>query len=106
MLLSKFQRLLHRISPRSSQKPKESTPEVTCVQNDITLCDETESVNAEPESTAEPTTDTKAHLTSSVPKAAAAPRGSMTPTELREARELFGSLTDVEIHRVYKKVTQ
>ena len=54
----------------------------------------------------EQATDTKAHLTNSVPRAATVPRGVMSAAELREARELFGNLTDSEIHRLYKKVTQ
>ncbi len=50
--------------------------------------------------------DTKSHLTSSVPRAASLPRGAMTKQELNEARALFRGLDDGEIHRLYKKVTQ
>ena len=50
--------------------------------------------------------DTKSHLTSSVPRAASVPRGAMTKQELNEARALFRGLDDGEIHRLYKKVTQ
>lgn len=56
----------------------------------------------ETENKAQPTT---AHLTTSVPRAVAVPRGAMSKTQLREARELFPDLTDGEIHRLYKKVT-
>ena len=46
-----------------------------------------------------------AHLSSSMPKIASAPKGAMTKSQLREARELFPDLSDGEIHRLYKKVT-
>ena len=60
---------------------------------------------AEPEAPKQ-ITSTKAHLTNSVPRAAASPRGMMSPSELREARELFRDLTDAQINQLYKKVTQ
>ena len=46
-----------------------------------------------------------AHLTSSVPRAAVTPKGAMTNAQLREARELFPELSDREIHKLFKKVT-
>ena len=46
-----------------------------------------------------------AHLASSMPKIASAPKGAMTRSQLREARELFPDLSDGEIFRLYKKVT-
>ena len=46
-----------------------------------------------------------AHLASSLPKIASAPKGAMTRSQLREARELFPDLSDGEIFRLYKKVT-
>ena len=47
----------------------------------------------------------RAHLTSSVPRAASVPLGKMTRQELQEAREIFSGLDDTEIQRLYKKVT-
>lgn len=110
MLLSKLSRLLHRTSPKTSPK-EESSSEVTCVQNDLFTDDmpETEKVTDEVTETVlpeEPAPDTRAHLTSSVPRTAASPKQLMTPAELREARELFSGLSDSEINRLYKKVTQ
>ncbi len=49
--------------------------------------------------------DTRAHLTSTVPKFANAPRGKMSDAELAAARELFSGMSDSEIRRLHKKVT-
>lgn len=65
-------------------------------------------VNAEEVAEATPPTDepsSTAHLASSLPKIASAPKGAMTRSQLREARELFPDLSDGEIFRLYKKVT-
>ena len=72
--------------------------------------DETQNsdVNAEEVAEATPPTDepsSTAHLASSLPKIASAPKGAMTRSQLREARELFPDLSDGEIFRLYKKVT-
>lgn len=48
--------------------------------------------------------DNRAHLRSSAPKGAHAPRGSMPRAELELARELFSGLDDSEIQRLYRKV--
>ena len=48
----------------------------------------------------------RSHLTSSVPRAAKAPIGTLTKGELAEIRALFTNLDDAEIQRLYKKVTK
>ena len=50
--------------------------------------------------------DGKAHLTSSVPRAARLPKGALTKSQMAEMREIFGGIDDAEIHRLYKRVTQ
>ncbi len=50
--------------------------------------------------------DNRRHLGSSVPRAAAITHGAISSRELREARELFGDISDSEIVRLYRKVTQ
>ena len=47
----------------------------------------------------------RAHLTSSVPRAARVPMGAITKHELAEMRSIFNNLDDFEIQRLYKKVT-
>ena len=49
---------------------------------------------------------TMSHLGGSIPRRVETPKGAMTKSEMREARELFEGLDDAEIHRLYKKVTQ
>lgn len=49
--------------------------------------------------------DNRAHLKSAYGRSAAAPTGMMTQRELRDAREIFGNLSDAEIQRLYRKVT-
>lgn len=51
----------------------------------------------------QPPADNRAHLRSAVPIGAAGSPARMTATELRDARELFGDLTDAEIERLYAK---
>ena len=48
----------------------------------------------------------RAHLTSSVPRAARLPKGALTKSQLAEMREIFGTIDDAEIHRLYKRVTK
>lgn len=102
MLLSKLTKYLHRKSPKTSPREEKSPQEVTCVQSEEIHNEENvEEVipEAEPKSTT-------SHLTGSVPRRVETPRGVMTKAEMREARELFSDLSDAEIHRLYKKVTQ
>ncbi len=49
--------------------------------------------------------DNRAHLGGSVPRAAGAPASAMSARELREARALFGNISDSELLRLYKRVT-
>ena len=72
--------------------------------------DETQNSDLNAEEVAEATLQgdepsSTAHLSSSMPNIASAPKGAMTKSQLREARELFPDLSDGEIHRLYKKVT-
>lgn len=50
--------------------------------------------------------NTKAHLTSSVPRAARIPSGALTKGEIAEIRNILGNLDDAEIQRLYKRVTK
>ncbi len=50
--------------------------------------------------------NTKAHLSSSVPRAASVPRGVLTKGEMAEIRSIFGDMDDAEIQRLYKRVTK
>ena len=50
--------------------------------------------------------DNRSHLISSVPKSAAAPRSQMTRSELECARSIFEGMDELEIKRLYKKVTK
>ena len=52
-----------------------------------------------------PTRESRAHLTSSVPRGVSMPKSAMTKQEMQEARALFGDMDDNEIHRLYKRVT-
>lgn len=49
--------------------------------------------------------DNRSHLHSSVPKGVAGAGTSMKPSELSAARELFTSLSDADIQRLFKRVT-
>ena len=55
--------------------------------------------------TCRPKSDGRAHLTSSVPRAAMPPMDRMSKEALMEAREIFSDMDDTEIQRLYKKVT-
>ena len=108
MLLSKLTKYLHLKSKKTSPKQPESS-EVTCVSNEEIRNEKLEIRNEEKVeeviAEAEPKSTTS-HLSGSVPRKVETPRGAMTKSEMREARELFEGLSDAEIHRLYKKVTQ
>ena len=53
-----------------------------------------------------PKVNTKAHLSSSVPRAAKLPLGALTKGQMAEIREIFGDIDDAEIQRLYKRVTK
>lgn len=48
--------------------------------------------------------NTRAHLSSAVPRMAASPREGISREELRTMRGIFGDLSDAELQRLYKKV--
>lgn len=50
--------------------------------------------------------NTKAHLSSSVPRAAKIPQSALTKSEMAEIRSIFGDMDDTEIQRLYKRVTK
>lgn len=50
--------------------------------------------------------DNRQHLSKSVPGGASPMRGVMTDGELSSARDLFSGVSDSEIRRLYKRVTQ
>ncbi len=50
--------------------------------------------------------DNRSHLCSAVPKGAGTGMGSMKPSELSAARELFSSLSDADIQRLFRRVTK
>lgn len=49
--------------------------------------------------------DNRAHLRAAYGKNVSTPYGTMSHRELNEARELFTDLSDLEIQRLYRKVT-
>lgn len=50
--------------------------------------------------------DNRSHLTSAYGKSATPPGGIMSQRELREAREVLGDLSDLEIRSLYKRVKE
>lgn len=54
---------------------------------------------------AAPREDNRSHLTPSVSKEARMPSSAMPECELRAARELFCGMSDLEIRRLYKRVS-
>ena len=52
------------------------------------------------------TYDNRSHLHSAVPLRAGGAGSSMSYAELESAREIFSSLSDADIQRLYKKVTK
>ena len=55
--------------------------------------------------TARRKSDNRAHLLSAVPRASTLANGLPSNAEMAEARRLFSNLSDAQIHRLYKKVT-
>ena len=55
--------------------------------------------------TARRRSDNRSHLLSAVPRSSALATGLPSGAEMAEARRLFSNLTDSQIHRLYKKVT-
>ena len=55
--------------------------------------------------TARRRSDNRAHLLSAGPRASALANGLPSNAEMAEARRLFSNLSDAQIHRLYKKVT-
>ena len=49
--------------------------------------------------------DTRSHLFGAVPRGASSPSGSMSQKELEGAREIFSGMSDVDIQKLYRKVT-
>ena len=49
--------------------------------------------------------NTRAHLSSAMPRVAVAPATGMSRAELSEMRRIFTDLSDTELRRLYKKVT-
>lgn len=107
MLLSNLKKLLHPTSRKVSPREEKSSEEI-CVQSNDIIAESAPEVESVPEVAAQPTTesDTRSHLTSSVPRVVSTPEGVMTRQEMREARDIFIGLDDTEIQRLYKKVTQ
>ena len=54
---------------------------------------------------AAPREDNRSHLTPSISKEARMPSSAMPEGELRAARELFYGMSDLEIRRLYKRVS-
>lgn len=55
--------------------------------------------------TARRKSDNRSHLLSSVPRSSALAENLPSGEEMAEARRLFSNLSDAQIHRLYKKVT-
>ena len=51
-------------------------------------------------------TDGRAHLTPLAPRGARAPEGNLDRERMKEARMLFGDLSDAEINALYRRVSQ
>ena len=52
-----------------------------------------------------PRANTRAHLSPAVPRMAASPSTGISREELRVMRDVFGDISDSDIRRLYKKVT-
>ncbi len=50
-------------------------------------------------------TNSKSHLTSAIPAQSGAEASSMTVDQMRAAKELFSTLSEKEIHSLYKRAT-
>ena len=83
-----------------------------CVDAEITPEDEMteeeagEEIAEEPTEAPAPKQNYKAHLSSSVPRAAKVPQGALTKGQMAEIRSIFGDMDDTEIQRLYKRVTK
>ena len=125
MQISQLKKLLRPIKELTSRRARRSSAETSELreENKVQSCDEvqneeviseaadscSEDMPTEAESTPEtpsPTVNTKAHLSSSVPRAARLPQGALTKGQMAEIREIFGDIDDAEIQRLYKRVTK
>ena len=116
MQISELKKLLQLISPREREEEERSLEETSEQEAENDLQEEFEAQGKDEEFEAQgdskgaeevsATENNRAHLTSSVPRSARVPTGVMTKSELREIRELFGNMDDMEIQRLYKKVTK
>ena len=88
----------------------DDNPPVTSTESDppcsTDLTEEGDMQNTKTDEAQAQPTDTKAHLTSSVPRSARAPIGVLTKSEIGELRNIFANLSDTEIQRLYKRVTK
>ena len=85
------------------QNEKAATDLVSEATSEIT---DDEDVSEGTDPTPSPAVNTKAHLSSNVPRAARVPLGSLTKGEMAEIRSIFGNMDDAEIQRLYKRVTK
>lgn len=90
---------------------KSAEEEITAAEEEIAAEEEETTDKEEPTAEEEAISDTpaesnRAHLTSGVPRVARPPRGALTKSEIRELREIFTTLDDAEIARLYKRVTK
>ena len=132
MQISQLKKLLRPIKELTSRRARRSSAETLELreENKVQSCDEvqnseckmqneeviseaadscSEDMPTEAEPTPEtpsPTVNTKAHLSSSVPRAARLPQGALTKGQMAEIREIFGDIDDAEIQRLYKRVTK
>lgn len=132
MQISQLKKLLRPIKELTSRRAKSPSAETleSKGENKMQSCDEVqnseckmqneemisepsdnclEDMPTEAEPTPEtppPTVNTKAHLSSSVPRAARLPQGALTKGQMAEIREIFGDIDDAEIQRLYKRVTK
>ena len=136
MQISQLRKLLHpikRLTSRRAEKPSAETLELReenevqsaecrvqsneqmqnaeCIMQNEEVVNEPsdnrlEDMPTEAATTPSQTVNTKAHLTSSVPRAARLPQGALTKGQMAEIREIFGDIDDAEIQRLYKRVTK
>ena len=50
--------------------------------------------------------DNRAHLKGIVPRAASMPKGTISESELEDARKIFPDLSDLDIRKLYRKVSK
>ena len=89
-------------SESDSENPTNSELEIQKDESDDEMVLDEPVIEARPV----PTENNRAHLTSSVPRAAKIPNGTLTKGELAQIRSLFKNMDDNEIQRLYKKVTK